>query len=273
MDYHGSEGHLEFALFDLDDATGYLGALGNYRFSIHLDRLGEAGGKGVTDFVFVGGQRLSNRRADGRAFRQGDHCCGFRRFGYGGRFCCGSRFCCVGFLRRATGFVSGRLRAARCRQNGCRCQSKPEAPMHLRVEHFTPPKGHPWGEWDEVAGWTLHQSKLTDRLRNDGYPLPTLNRTESGRWSACAFPARVSFPAPAYRPVCRAEDQRAADSSRRRGRVTGQILQQPSETWQERGGGDRVAATEGRRRAQAGKKRRCPMPRVLGQLRRAASTR
>src|SRR5260370_21667882 len=42
MDYHGSEGHLEFVLFDLDDATGYLGALGNYRFSFHLDRLREA---------------------------------------------------------------------------------------------------------------------------------------------------------------------------------------------------------------------------------------
>src|SRR6266851_7196564 len=130
--------------------------------------------------------------------------------------------------------------------------------MHLRVEHFTPPKGHPWGEWDEVAGWTLHRSKRTDRLRNDGYPLPTLNRTESGRWSACAFPARVSFPAPAYRPVCRAEDQRAADSSRRRGRLTGQILQQRWEPWQERGGRDEAPAIAGRRRRKAGRRRGSP---------------
>jgi len=53
--------------------------------------------------------------------------------------------------------------------------------MQMRVEQYTPPKGHPWGEWDEVAGWTLHQSELTDRLRNDGYPLLTLNYTESSR--------------------------------------------------------------------------------------------
>src|SRR5580704_14761000 len=47
----------------------------------------------------------------------------------------------------------------------------------------------------------LHRSKLTDQLRNGGYPLPSLIRTESA--SQCPFtsPARVSFPAPASRPV------------------------------------------------------------------------
>ncbi len=43
--------------------------------------------------------------------------------------------------------------------------------------------------------------ELTDQLRNDGYPLHNLNRTESNRWSPGASPTRVSFPAPAYWPV------------------------------------------------------------------------
>src|SRR5260370_40944793 len=55
VDFHRSERHLDFVLFDLDDAAGYLGALGNHRLSIYLDRLGEAGGKGVTDLVLVCG--------------------------------------------------------------------------------------------------------------------------------------------------------------------------------------------------------------------------
>src|SRR6266851_3229497 len=176
VDFHRSERHLQFALSDLDDAAGYLGAPGNHGLSIYLNRGSEAGGKGVTNLVLVSGQRLSCRRTDRRAFRQGDHCRRLCCFGYDGRFCCHgrfgrrSRFCRFGFLCSVTGFVRGRLRAARCRQDGCRCQSKPEIPMHLRVEHFTPPKGHPWGEWDEVAGWPLHRSKLTDRLRTMGIP-------------------------------------------------------------------------------------------------------
>jgi len=43
--------------------------------------------------------------------------------------------------------------------------------------------------------------EFADQLRNDGYPLPTLNRTESDGWSPCSSRARVSFPAPAYWPV------------------------------------------------------------------------
>src|SRR6266436_1799765 len=153
VDFHRSERHLQFVLSDLDDAAGYLGALGNHGLSVYLDRGSKAGGKGVTDLVLVGGQRLSCRRADRRAFRQGDHCRRLRCFGYDGRFCCHgrfgrrSRFCRFGFLCSVTSFVRGRLRAACCRQNGYRCQSKPKLPMDLRVEHFTPPKGHPWGEW------------------------------------------------------------------------------------------------------------------------------
>ena len=55
MDFHRSEGHLYFVLFDLDDAAGYLGALGDHRLSIYLNRGGETGGKGVTDLVLVCG--------------------------------------------------------------------------------------------------------------------------------------------------------------------------------------------------------------------------
>src|SRR5580704_5648130 len=51
---------------------------------------------------------------------------------------------------------------------------------------------------DEVAGWTLHRSKLTNKLRNVGYPLPSLNRTESSRWNLCAFPR--AFPS-RHRPI------------------------------------------------------------------------
>src|SRR5216684_1198945 len=153
VDFHRSERHLDFVLLDLDDAAGYLGALGNHGLSVHLNRLGKTGGKGVTDFVLISGQRLSCGRADRCALRQGDHCGWFRCFGFGGRFCCGSgfrrygRFCLAGLLCSVTAFVRGCLRAGCCRQSGCGCQSKPEIPMHLRVEHFTPPKGHPYGEW------------------------------------------------------------------------------------------------------------------------------
>jgi hypothetical protein len=90
------------------------------------------------------------------------------------------------------------LRATHYRQCDCCCQSEPDVSMYLRVEHFTPPEGYRWGEWDEVAGWTLHRSNLTDRLRNDGYPLPSLNRTESGRWRPSAF--RRAFPS-RHRPT------------------------------------------------------------------------
>jgi hypothetical protein len=40
---------------------------------------------------------------------------------------------------------------------------------------------------------------------NNGYPLSSLNPTESACWSPGAFVARVSFPAPAYRPVPRVQ--------------------------------------------------------------------
>src|SRR5260370_19890195 len=82
VDFHRSEGHLQFVLPDLDDATGDLGALGNHGLSIYLDRLGEAGGKGVTGLVPVERPRLSFPRPARRAFRPGAHSPRVRRFPY-----------------------------------------------------------------------------------------------------------------------------------------------------------------------------------------------
>src|SRR5579863_2519782 len=160
LDHNRSERHLDFVLFDLDDAAGYLRALGNHGLAIDLDRRGEAGGKGVADLVLVSGERLAYRCADRGTFRHRDHrgwlrgflCYGFRR----DRLCFrGDSLACVGVLRLGRSLVRGSIMAKEQEapsQNGCRGQTEPEVPMCLKLEHFTPPKGYPGGEWDEVAG-------------------------------------------------------------------------------------------------------------------------
>src|SRR6266568_6667284 len=67
--------------------------------------------------------------------------------------------------------------------------------MNSRVEHFTPPKGYRLGEWDEVAGWTHSPS-----TRNGGYPA-FYKSYRIGQMESPGFATRVSFRAPAQRPV------------------------------------------------------------------------
>src|SRR5713101_2556080 len=120
VDYDRSERHLQFVLFDLDDAAGYLRTLGNHGLPLHLNRRGEACGKDVTDLVLVASERLAYRRADLRAFRHCDHRRWLRCF-----VCCCGRLWRIGFLGSGSGFAGSGVGAARDSKNSCRCQREP----------------------------------------------------------------------------------------------------------------------------------------------------
>src|SRR6267154_5918205 len=73
--FDGSEGDGQFGrtgLLDGYDATGYVGALGDDGLSVDLDGRRKNGGKGVAGTVFVAGQGLADRGADGRALGNDD---------------------------------------------------------------------------------------------------------------------------------------------------------------------------------------------------------